>query len=173
MNRRVRKAISRLTAMAGRAGHDLRGWKQEWPHQNVWQTGCKKCSSYIFLFTDEDGTPKKHYKGLYECQSNFIFKKDYEYTEMKDCWGTDREAKYAKKEEIRFKRFIPIAKEFLHSENPSAHRLARMLVAGTDLLNYDDIEADEIEAGIMKKTTQRSPEWRGGANCSFRRKKAA
>lgn len=25
--------------------------------------------------------------------------------------------------------------------------------------------ADDIEAAVMKKTTQRSPEWYGGANC--------
>ncbi len=30
---------------------------------------------------------------------------------------------------------------------------------------YNDLLADQVEAGIMKKTTQRSPEWFGGANC--------
>ncbi len=38
-----------------------------------------------------------------------------------------------------------------------------------DLLEtlFDEIEkkADVAETIIMKKTTQRSPEWRGGANC--------
>lgn len=31
----------------------------------------------------------------------------------------------------------------------------------------DDMEAlaEEVERWVMKKTTQRSPEWRGGANC--------
>ena len=29
----------------------------------------------------------------------------------------------------------------------------------------DEVLADEIEAHLFKKTTQRSPEWSGGANC--------
>ena len=41
--------------------------------------------------------------------------------------------------------------------------------AARDLLEtlFDEIEekADVAEAIIMKKTTQRSPEWRGKANC--------
>lgn len=33
------------------------------------------------------------------------------------------------------------------------------------LYNELDEMATEVEAYVMKKTTQRSPEWRGGANC--------
>ena len=33
------------------------------------------------------------------------------------------------------------------------------------LLVMQEFEADTVETKVMKKTTQRSPEWRGKANC--------
>ena len=33
------------------------------------------------------------------------------------------------------------------------------------LLVMQEFEADMVETKVMKKTTQRSPEWRGKANC--------
>ena len=165
LNKKVKRALSRLTAIASREGHELKVWSRKWPRTTTWQTSCKHCSSYIFLFTDENGDPKRHYRGLYSCQSNFIFKEDYDYRYMNKCSGREWDDKIEKQRKIRLKRLIPIAQTFLDSRVQTSTVLARLLYEGTNLLSIDDIESDEIEAGIMKKTTQRSPEWTGGANC--------
>lgn len=167
LTKKTQKAISRYTAIAYKNGHKLEKWYVDWIHPKVWQTTCNGCNSYIFLFTDKKGNPRRHYSGLYECQSNHIFKENYKYIEMNECWAKQRKEDAHKKEEIRFKRLITVAKKHLNYGNLTAPRLARLLLKGVELLNYDEIEADEIEAHLLKKTTQDSPEWHGGANCGM------
>lgn len=46
-----------------------------------------------------------------------------------------------------------------------ARDVDRLRTAVTVLYFELDAMATEVEARVMKKTTQRSPEWFGGANC--------